>query len=173
MKSKIKNIIVTSLSLFLVQCGIDSDQFINIEMYGVYTSPADATGNGTPQSLVMNLTGVTLLNSDGVQETVLYSGDPIELTIVDRAQLIYQKDMADFEDSTYLQVTATFDVSYQANVKDVGAVSDTLTSGTITYSGAYTVETGKSETFSIKAFWQNILTDSAITSDPTFEMTKN
>ncbi|SMF76232.1 hypothetical protein [Pseudobacteriovorax antillogorgiicola] len=158
------------MSLTLAGCGFDTDQFINIEMYGVYTSPTDAAGDTTPQSLEVELTSVALLNASGNEQTVLYSGDPVELTVVDRSQLIYQKDLADYQDSTFIQTIVTFNTSYIANVKDLDPVTDELSTGTVVSEDSFVVETGKSVTFSLKVSWQNTVLGTEVVTDPTFEL---
>lgn len=157
--------------LFLIamlshSCGTDTTS-LNIEMYGVSSIPTGATGDTSPKSLTLTVSDITLTSSDGSSVSILDSSE--EFRIVDQSQYILQKAVSSLTAGTYTSLTVTFANDYTLNFNSAESISDTWDTATTSYTTSFDIESKKSSTFAIKVSWQNVVSGTSVTVDPSFE----
>mgnify|MGYP003683385987 CR=1 FL=1 len=174
-----RKLLLIATATFLSSCGvIDTSQYLNVDMYGVYVAPVtqevtETDVVATPYALNVTLVGVSGVRTDG--SALQWEIDDVsDLTIVDRAQRIFQLDLADLEDETFSQLVVTFESDYTLSLKGEDTdLAGTFTTSAITYDTAFQVETGKDLDFSLKVSWQDIIVNSQIVTEPALAISKD
>lgn len=168
----IKVVLAITLSHVLSSCGVDTEieQNFHIVMFGVLTSPQGVTGDEDPIWQKYTLQSVSFTSDDGNEETSLYSGENATVKrIVDRPQIIYEKDIALLNGKSFSKATVTFDSSVVGAFGDKENYQIVLTNPTLTLNKTFTVEDGKGLDLEIKVNWKNTVNDSTM-SEPSFEL---
>ena len=144
----------------MMSCQIDQDlskAYLSIKMLGVYESPATAFENGyEPIYHVYTLKDVTLTTSDGESRSVLEKDWPTEYRIVNRSQIIFQKELLSTDVGTvYHSISISFDKSVKGASKYKSDHTFELSTSEISYSSPFTVEKAQGLTFVIKVKWKS------------------
>lgn len=177
--TEVKFLALMGFVLNLVSCGLDTDTFLNIDMYGIAVAPTDAGGNTSPYGMTITLASVSAVRSDG-SNVSWELAEETEFIIIDRAQRVFQLDLANLEGESYSQINVAINTAYKFSVKDQAADLDgTLSTGAINYTGSAEVETGKDLDFLLKVSWLNTVqvpddgSTGTIATEPTFELIKD
>lgn len=154
-----------------VGCGsVLSDQQLAIEMYGVSKAPASAAGDRDPHFHTYQLLAVNLTSEDGTTTTNLFDNEEDRIyRVVDRAQIIYSKKIADLVGNTYASMQMTFAPAVEGGERGGSELSFTMTNPQLQLAEAFSVETAKDITVLIKINWGNTLSDEVIT-EPEYQV---
>lgn len=168
MKHTITSLFALGMAATLSACGVslDSESVMRIEMYGSSTVPASATGDKNPSFQNYILKSIGLVSAAGTTN-LLDSEDSYK--IIDRAQLLYEKDMSNFKGNEYTGISITFGPAVTGGNAKQSDLSFTLSNETISLVKTFTIQSAKSITFSIEAHWGNTLADGVMT-EPEFEI---
>ncbi len=148
---------------------------LNIAMVGNASVPDGAIGTQDPIFQLYKLVSVVLTKSDGT--TVAgYEGDPLDLRIISRPQIITTYDMAKDSGVVYSSVAMTFDPTVTAAGRYQDDLSITLENPVLTYSEPFTVAKAQDRRLDIYVNWQNTVTESEVEQTnsvqaPTFSLT--
>ena len=157
--NKIKRFSAFGTLLCLMGCGSSvkvGKQIFNIHIFGTSVAPDGATGNKDPIWQKYTLTGVSFLNTDSTDATVLYDGlKAAETTVVDRPQIIYSKDIGTYNAKSFAGITASFTPTVTGAHDKKVDYTFTLPSPTMQISQAFKVETGKGLDLTITINWKN------------------
>jgi len=162
-----KVLFVASLSI-IASCSslLKSDYKFKVRMLGSYVLPSSHDGSADydsePQQAKFTIQQVNLLraNSDAIS---LYTSTPKELTIVDRAQIIYEKSIDDdlrLDDTGAVENFSGIQVVLDTNwtcVTTEGAVSLALSTNTIEFNESFTIGKAQDKTFTINVNWKDIV----------------
>lgn len=157
----------------LVGCGqtLSTDETLTVVMYGVFESPADATGNVEPRSQSYSLTGVSLLNADGTATSVMTETDPKSLKIINRAQIIEEASLHAYVGTTFTGIRVTFAEALTGAGKYEPAMATTLTTTDLDLVETVAVESASTFRLKVKVQWKNTVTRDETVTPPTEEMT--
>lgn len=165
---------ITIASVLMTACGLSTDttQYLSIQMYGVSEAPASAAGNASPVWQNYSLTKVDMMNADGSEATTLFddAASPKTAKIVNRPQLIYQKDVTDLAGNDYSAIQLTFDTAVTGGSKNSSDHTFTLTTGVQTLTQNFTIEDGKDKTLTVQLRWLNTVQDTTM-QEPEFSLT--
>lgn len=154
-------------------CGVSSDtQMLTIEMLAADAVPEGATGTEDPNYLTLTPISVVATNQqtgNAIAFSLTYEFE--ELTIIDRPQIVFETELADYEAVTLSNLSINLDPTFAAAGKTVSEIEGTLATTEIVYAGPETVETGKDLAFQITLSWGNILTEGAL-GQPSFSIEK-
>lgn len=151
--------------------GLSTTQELKIEMYGVNVAPEGAAGDITPKWQSYTLTGVTFTSEDGSEVSTLYDGtDPQTYRIVNRAQLIYTKDITDLAGTTFSDATITFEAAVTGGSSESEDHSFTLSAPSLSVGVPFTIDEGKNRTLVIQIQWKNTVSGETM-SEPSFSIT--
>ena len=171
------------IALFwLASCStsLDTTHLFRVRMKGIYVAPStlvsDAEYSKEPSQAKFKLLGVKLLRGTDTALT-LYSGDPVDLSILDRGQRIYEKQIkedwrlgSDGSAQSFTGVVATFDTAWGC-VTSEGELSKTLTSGEVTLTSDFTIGKAQDKTFTVNVKWKEIVkTDGSDCKEPELEI---
>ncbi len=163
------------LGFIVSGCGISTTtkQILTIYMQGNYSAPDDATGNETPISQAYTLNSVQV-QVDGGAALEFLTATPRESTIVNRSQIIFSKDISDYNGVRFSGAALGFSSAVTGKTTGGTAVStditSRLTSGAIPITEAFTVEEGKGLDINIKVNWKNTVSSSTMEA-PTYTVT--
>ncbi len=160
-------------SLLVTACGsLDSDQTLQIQMYGSSTVATGATGDGEPDELVYQLTEVSLISTDGATLSTLFANEEEKIfRIIDRAQVIYSTTISDLVGTSYSGLRITFASAVTGSNEKYKDLSFTMAQPTLILTETIAIEKARSLVFNSKANWGDTITDGQIT-EPTYEFTK-
>jgi hypothetical protein len=160
-----KTFLVGSVGLALSGCGgLNTDQLLTVDMYGVSKMPEGATGTRDPKFHVYQLVKVDFVSEDGSSTTNLFDNEEEKIfRIVDREQLIYSKKISDLVDTSFGSVQFTFASEVSGGDSEDNALSFTLNNPTLTLNQPFAVEKAKDMTVHIKLNWAYTLSDEALT----------
>lgn len=165
------------LMMALSSCGASttSSSSFKIRMHGIHSPPPGAEGSSAPRSQIYLFKGVTLTAADST-EIPLYEGDPTTLKIIDRGQIIFEKeDMSDYDGTAINSVNIEFDPTVLITSKDNKETSLELSSGDLLLNDGFTVTKNKEQVVTIKVSWgDTIASDDAgneVVSAPAFTVT--
>lgn len=141
-------------------CGItiDADETLNLYMHGSNYTPSGVDPNNEdaadPLWQEYVLTNVAFDGTGG--QVVLYnnSNNVESIRIVEREQLIYEKDISDLEDTVFSSVAITFKSTVVGAYDSKKDYTFTLTDPIISHAEEFTVETGKDLNVRIKVRWR-------------------
>ncbi len=155
-------------------CGVsfDSAQSLTIRMLGVLVAPDGAAGAFEPTAQAYTLEGV-FLSPDPVsgEALSLYTGDPEEFTIIDRAQVLFKRDIdATWVGESFEHLVVRFAPSVTGQSKYASDVSLTLTDPDVSSAGTFVVEQGQGLEVTVNVQWKNTVTRDESTSPSTETM---
>lgn len=159
-----KFLVLAVIVLLQTACGatFTTDQFFEIQMYGVNQTPDGATGTVSPKFQEYVLTEVTVQSEDGSETIILYDSVADAVRISSRPQLIFSTEFSAYNETTFSGMTVAFDPVIQGESKNSKDHSFTLTDPQIVMVKEFTLETGKSLTASLRIFWKNTVTDTTM-----------
>lgn len=162
------NYFTWALLLLLANCStsLDATHLFRVRMKGVYVVPstltADTEYTKEPSQAKFTLLGVKLLRGEDSALT-LYTGEPVELSILDRGQRIYEKQIkedwrlgADGSAQTFTGVVVTFETDWVC-VTSEGEISKTLALGEATLTSDFTIGKAQDKTFTVNVKWKEIV----------------
>ena len=176
MNMKISSIIVLA-SAWFAGCGSTtgkSTSSFKVRMLGTYIQPVGATGTSAPRSYTLTLNGVTLTDSDATS-VEMYTGDPKELSIIDRGQIVYSKpDMTVYNTKIMTTATVKFDTDVLVTSKAGVESRIVLGDGNQILVENFTVTKSKEQVLTIKVAWGDTITiaddGTEAVSPPTFSL---
>lgn len=168
MKLTITNMLGLFALLPLLGCGavLDSGSVMRVEMYGTLSIPDSASGDSNPSFQSYVLKQIALTTAGGA--TTLVDTEE-SFKIIDRAQLLFEKDMSNFEGNDYTGISVSFDPEVVGGNAKQPELTFTLNNPQLTYTQAFSIEAAKTITFTIQAHWGNTLADGVMT-EPEFEI---
>ncbi len=177
-KSSAQILLLFSSLLFLSACGattsLTGSQSFVVEMYGVFEEPVGADGAFEPKWQNYLLTDVLITKSDGSGDVDLMTSDPPVVRIVDRTQIIFSADVAEYEGVAMSGLTIKFDPSIVVAGK---AAEHTviLDTGDMTLAQSISVGKGQGITVLLKVKWKNTIKVDEATGEesalaPTFDI---
>lgn len=126
-------------------------------MHGIHSPPPGAEGTSAPQSQIYLFKGVTLLTEDGTA-LPLYDGDPTSVKIIDRGQIVFEKnDMSEYDGTEISSVNVEFDPTILITSKDNDTTSFEMSSGNLTLNEGFKVKKNKEQVVTIKVAWGDTL----------------
>lgn len=140
---------------------------LTVVMYGVFETPADATGNVEPRSQTYTLNDVSLISADGTLTSVFAETAPKAVKIINRSQIIEEASLTDYVDLTYSGVRLTFDAAIVGAGKIEAEMATTLPASTIDYVAALTITSAKDLRLVVKVQWKNTVTRDEVADPPT------
>lgn len=149
----------------LLSCGLPSAPaaLFRIEMVSSDEAPASASGKEDPRWETFTLVGVSMLKADGSETYTLYDGaDAKSAKIVNRPQLIYQKNMDAMTGMDMSAVSLTFDTAFKAGTDKRGELDGTLSSGVVTLEKDFTFKEGQTRTLNVRVNWGNTVADTTL-----------
>ena len=145
-------------------------QIFNVHIYGSAISPDGANGNKDPVWQKYTLTGVSFINAGGADATVMYDGtSPQTYQVVDRPQIIFSKNIKDYNAKSFAGITATFSPQITGAEGKKADYTFTLPSPTLELDQDFKIETGKGLDFSIQVQWKNTVNGDTM-SAPAFDL---
>ena len=132
---------------------------LNVAMNGTSTVPDGAIGNNDPTYQLYTLKSITLTKSDGTS-VAAYDGDPVELRIINRPQIISTYDMSKDAGTVFSAITITFDTTVTGAGRYQDNLSIGLTNPVLTYNQSFTVAKAQDRRLDILVNWQNTVTES-------------
>ena len=160
-------------------CGISTDVTdpnLTIEMYGVFESPAGAEGDTIPKWQTYLIEGVTLhlaaTDTADAEDVALYTGDPTALKILDRPQIVFEKDLTSHDGKVISGITVSFDPIIVVAGPEKSDHEVTLDTGDLTLTATKTIDKTKGLDLFIKVRWRNTVDTSGTESvtPPTFDL---
>lgn len=147
--------------------GVGSQSLI-VQMRGAYKEPKGVKGNSSPKYVITTIDSVSLKKKGGKKYILLGKNLKTELRIIDRDQIIFEDDLADYDGETFSEIKVTFKKPIT-----VGGLTEekkfTLSSGDVSSEGNFTVETGKDVTATVKVYWKNTIKYNTTKDTETFE----
>lgn len=114
------------------------------------------SGDSNPHWLKYTINGISLINSDTSETTVVYDGiDPKEAIIINRPQIIFSKDISDLNGNSYTQATFSFTEELKGQTSESRDFTISMASTILSHTEAITVEEGRGLTFDIRLKWKN------------------
>ncbi len=158
---RLKPLIVATTALPLIGCGLVDEvgeQKFKLYMYGVSEQTEGVTGTAAPRHMSFVFNGVSL-GRDGGEDVVLGESLAQEVRIINREQIIFEEDLADYDGDTFTSTTVNFGADARMVGKyseiDIGLESD-LTSMVI--EDDFTVKPGRGIAVRIRLKWDNFIT---------------
>lgn len=169
---KLGCILATILSSGLLGCGKTSTSgALNIEMYGISVSPADAAGDQAPRWQEYKLIRASLMSADGSPTIIHEEADPTVVKIVERPQIILQKSTDDYENK-YSGLSLDFAADVKGADRHGNELTTTLATTTLTLTQEIDLtELTSSMTFVVKAAWNNTITSEGSMQAPNLVLT--
>jgi hypothetical protein len=161
-----------TLSLGLLGCGKTSTSGeLNIEMYGVSVSPADAAGDQAPRWQEFKLVRASLITADGTPTVIHEETDPTAVRIIERPQIIFQKSTEDYENK-YSGLSLDFAAAITGADRKGNELTATLPTTTLTLTQEIDLSdlTG-SVTYVVKAAWNNTINSEGSMQAPSLLLT--
>jgi hypothetical protein len=146
-------------TLGFASCGASttSTSSFKVRMHGIHSPPPGAEGTSAPQSQIYLFKGVTLLTEDGTA-LPLYDGDPTSVKIIDRGQIVFEKnDMSEYDGTEISSVNVEFDPTILITSKDNDTTSFEMSSGNLTLNEGFKVKKNKEQVVTIKVAWGDTL----------------
>jgi hypothetical protein len=155
-----KHMLTITIFLSLLGCGASltdaTKQTLTIEMLGAHKSKTGADGTSNPQWQVYTLTGVSFLSADATETSTLSEdGLENEFKIIDRAQIIFKKDIKDLVDKEFSAVTVNFDEEVTGGSAASDSMSFVMTNPDLVLTKEFAVTSGRSLTLTISVNWKN------------------
>ena len=168
-------------TVLMTGCGINEigEQKLQVFMYGVNQASTGATGSVAPRALNVTLNSISITDTDGTPK-VLDSAMSYNTNIINRQQIIFEKDIADLEGNSYTSATLNF----ASDAVIVGKYNDLNTTleddvAEMVISDAFTIQPGQGVSVYIKIKWANFLTiddengEDQVDTDVTLEFDKS
>lgn len=134
-----------------------------IEMLASAEVPETATGDKDPRWETFTLTGVSMASADGSENYELYDGtDAKEAKIVNRPQLIYQKNIDSMAGMEMSAVSVSFDTALAAGSDGHDDLAATLSTGAFTLTEDFTIEEGQTRTLQVLVKWGKTVSDTTL-----------
>jgi prophage tail gpP-like protein len=147
---------------------------LQLVMTGVLDQAVGATGNADPkyEGFVLKSAAFT---APGGTTVSMYDGPDLSLRIIDRPQIIADKDLTSYANESITDVVVVFGSTVTAGGKYSDDLAATLTNPTQTYSQAISVTQDSMQQLTINVQWENSITrdDSAKSEtlqEPSFEL---
>ncbi|MBM4253179.1 MAG: hypothetical protein FJ146_14515 [Deltaproteobacteria bacterium] len=134
---------------------------LNIAMTGNAAVPEGAVGTQDPIFQLYTLKSVVLTKSDGTTVTG-YDGEPIDLRIISRPQIITTYDMATDAGVVYSSIAVTFDSAVTGAGRYQDDLAITLDNPVLTYDQPFTVAKAQDRRLDIWVNWQNTVSESEV-----------
>lgn len=152
-----------TLGGILGACSTDSltsstEQKLKIEMLAVYESPSDAEGTFAPIAQTFTLTGVVLSQADTDEALSLFTGDPLEVRVIERSQLIFQRDISSYEGTEFEALTVKLDATVVGEGKLFVDHKMTLDEPDLMWEKPVVVKKGQGIDVVIRVLWNNTVT---------------
>jgi hypothetical protein len=160
-------------------CGVSTeveDPNLTVEMYGIFEAPSSAEGDSAPrwQTYLLDEVRATYEADDraGVESVVLKSNLDRTLKILDRPQIIYEKDLSKYDGKRFRSITLIFDPTVVIAGIEKSNHELTLSSGEIVWEGAKKFNEAKGFDLTIKVQWNNTVDTSGTETVSAPEFTK-
>lgn len=138
---------------------LDLTELLSVAMQGTFEAPPAAAGNAEPKALTFNIVGVTMTRDDGtVDDLFAAETEPKEVRIINRPQIVFEPEVADYVDVTYTKMTLTFDPTATAKGKYEDEMAVTLAQPVAEFEDTFTVEKAKSMRLDVSIQWKNTVT---------------
>ena len=161
---------ITSLLLGCSNVSTTQSQTLTIEMYANDETPEGAEGDATPTWEKFTLTGVSFLSEDGSEVTNLFGAEvDKEFKIINRAQIIFRKDVEDLVEVPFSAITVNFDPEVTAASLDNEEATFTLEEPNQILRENFTIEPGKSVVLTVLLHWKNTASADGVT-NPGFDL---
>ncbi|MBF0443283.1 MAG: hypothetical protein HQK54_15345 [Oligoflexales bacterium] len=160
--------------LFISGCSdltLSLAQNLKVTMYGIATSPASAEGTIDPIWQEYTLRAINFLGSDETTNYNVYSGENAEVKrIVNRPQLIFEKDIADINKTSFSWFTLTFDGAVPGASQKSETLTATLADPNLKKKSDFQVTDGKGLEITILIHWKNTISEAGLMQSPEFEL---
>jgi hypothetical protein len=148
-------------------------------MYGIFDAPSSAEGDSAPrwQTYLLDEVRATYQTKTGetwgpAESVVLKSSLDRTLKILDRPQIIYEKDLSKYDGKRFRSITLIFDPTVVIAGIEKSNHELTLSSGEIAWEGAKTFNEAKGFDLTIKVQWNNTVDTSGTETVSAPEFTK-
>jgi len=157
---------------------VPTTYYFRLRMQGTYESTREADPDYTAEPSQAKFTFLSAKLLRGTDTSVsLYNGDPIDLTIVDRGQRIYEKAITDSlrkasngSSQTFTGLEVAFDTSWTC-VTDGKEISKTLTESVVNLSSEFTIGKAQDKTFTVNVKWKDTVnSDGSDCKEPEIEI---
>lgn len=132
-------------------------QMLDLVVFGVYKAPEGAGGNFSPKFYEMTVQQISLHGVDG--ETIIFepgrSGK--DLRIIDRPQIVYSKDISDYEKMSFISATVVFDADVVVGGKYQSDYPLSLTSNSVSTTEPFTIGKSQGLRMTTKIEWRNTI----------------
>lgn len=180
MKQGIPFVLVPLALIFSGSCStlITTTYYFRLRMQGTYESAqvADPEYTAEPSQAKFTFLSVKLLR--GTDTTLsLYNGEPIDLTIVNRGQRVYEKAITDSlrkasdgSSQTFTGVEVTFDTPWTCITAEK-EIAKTLATSVVTLGSDFTIGKAQDKTFTVNVKWKDTVnSDGSDCKEPELEI---
>ena len=170
--SKLSAVVLGLLCSTIAGCGyqdaLNFDERLEVAVHGanfIGPSNSSAAGNSsssnsdlidraaTPKSLKLRMTGITAVDADG--STVdWFSKDFLDITVLDRPQLIYSVGLSDRVGDEFSNISVHFSPEISASDP---AIKGELAESTVTLEQSFSVAKGKTARLTARLPWRNLI----------------
>ena len=142
----------------LTGCGPTSNNApdLNVEMLGIFSPPAGATGAVTPLSQEYKVEAITLTDSNGTATNLLTEATSFK--IVTRPQIILSTSLDTYKDSTFVKVAIQFNSALKTTTRTASDTASSLTTTNVELAKTFVIEATSSVRMIVKVLWGNIVT---------------
>jgi len=171
----LRNFILFIIGSTILSCGLDDlagTQNLTVEMAGTFVAPDSATGNAVPRNIIFTLTGISMREKDTQTEVAMLENATTTVTVINRPQIIFEKNVKSLKGTTYDQFTASFSNEITISGK-FNATPLTQLDGTIVLTKEFTIEEAQGVKVTIAVNWKDIITSDTVAktdtvTDPTY-----
>lgn len=157
---------------------VTTTYYFRLRMQGTYESSqaADPEYTAEPTQAKFTFLSVNLLRATDTSLS-LYNGDPIDLTIVDRGQRVYEKAITDSlrkgsdgSNQTFTGVEVTFDTPWTCITAEK-EIAKTLATSVVTLSSDFTIGKAQDKIFTVNVKWKDTVnSDGSDCKEPELEI---
>jgi hypothetical protein len=157
---------------------VSTTYMFRLRMQGTYESSQEPDPDYAAEPVQAKFTFLAVKLLRGADTSLsLYNGDPVEVTIVDRGQRVYEKEITDSirENSagsaqTFTGIEVTFDAPWVC-VTGEGEVAKSLASPVVTLTSDFTIGKAQDKTFTVNVKWKDIVnSDGSDCKEPELEI---
>ena len=180
LKQGIPYLLFSVIIIFSGSCStlVTTTYYFRLRMQGTYESAQEADPEYTaePSQAKFTFLAVNLLRGTDTSLS-LYNDVPIDLTIVDRGQRVYEKAITDSlrkasdgSTQTFTGVEVTFDAPWTCITAEK-EISKTLATTVVTLSSDFTIGKAQDKTFTVNVKWKDIVnSDGSDCKEPELEI---
>lgn len=157
---------------------LNTTYMFRLRMQGTFESSQEPDPEYTAEPVQAKFTFLSVRLLRGADTSIsLYNGDPVDLTIVDRGQRVYEKPITDSiregsdgSAQTFTGIEVTFDTPWVC-VTGEGEVAKSLTAPVVALTSDFTIGKAQDKTFTVNVKWKEIVnSDGSDCKEPELEI---